>query len=95
MELGEAPDPVPVEVLPDEGATSLGLVGAELDDGVASFSAAGTLEATLLAVEAPIAAAEVAVLYEAALWDPAGAGAEPPLTALAAPQLDGGWMVAG
>ncbi len=67
--------------LGDEGVELLGDVGGEVGavDERGVLEDAGTL-------------AEVVVV---ALSDSTGAGAEPPSTALAAPQLDGGWMVAG
>ena len=86
MELGEALEVVPVEV-PD----SLGLVGGALATEVATFSTAGTLEDAALGMTdgATATAADDVVLSEGALPDSTGAGADPPRTPVAAPQVDG------
>ncbi len=82
-----------VELLGDVGGEGVELLG-DIGGEEGAVDERGGLEdaGTLAEVTGLTAAAEVVVV---ALSDSTGAGAEPPSTALAAPQLDGGWMVAG
>jgi len=103
MELGKPPVlepepalPEPVEAVPDAVDAGASLL-AGLDATIATFSATGTLETASLttADAAPEATAEVAGVDESAVSAGAEALAEPPDTAVAAPQDEGGWMTAG
>lgn len=78
-----------LEVVDGVVGASLGLVGGvDVEEVVASCSGANTLEG---------AADVVGVVEDPALLsaESAGAAAEPPETAVAAPHSEGGWMVAG